>query len=150
VAEYARTADQNEDRLVWIFTLLLIAVSVGYGLIAVANTLVMATAGRAGDLRRLRLAGATPRQVLLTVAVESAVVVAIGAVLGVAAAVLALWGSARGLSEQIGRDVAAVFPWPAAAMAISACLVLAVVAAMAPAARSSRRIAPPAQDLAPS
>ena len=138
VAEYARSADAHEDHLVWTFTVLLIVVSVGYGLISVANTLMMATAGRAGDLRLLRLAGATPRQVLLAVATESVIIVAIGSVMGVAAAVLALWGSTRGLTAQVGRDVALVFPWPQTSAAIAACLALAVAASIAPAARRFR------------
>ena len=54
--------------LVWIFVLLLIAVSVGYTAIAIANTLMMANADRLHDLWVLRLAGATKRQTLWTVA----------------------------------------------------------------------------------
>ncbi|MEV6491643.1 FtsX-like permease family protein [Actinoplanes sp. NPDC051633] len=147
VDEFARSADANEDHLVWTFTVLLIAVSVGYGLISVANTLMMATAGRAGDLRLLRLAGATPRQVLLAVATESAVIVVIGSLMGLAAAELALWGSARGLSAQIGQEVASVFPWTQASAAVAACLLLAVLASIGPAARWSRRPALSAPDL---
>ncbi|MGK5678579.1 FtsX-like permease family protein [Actinoplanes sp. URMC 104] len=133
VGEYAREADAEEDRQVWIFTLLLIGVSVGYGALAVVNTLVMATARRANDYRLLRLAGATRRQVLLTVAGESALVVLIGSLLGSAAAVLALYGAASGFRAQTGTSVALTVPWPVLTAAVSTCLVLAVVAAMLPA-----------------
>jgi putative ABC transport system permease protein len=133
VAMYARRADAEEDRLVWIFTLLLIGVSVGYGAMAVANTLVMATSHRAPDFRRLRLAGATPRQVLLTVAAESTVVVAIGAVLGSAVALFALWGTTQGLRAQTGVPVTLTVPWPTAGAAVAACLVLALAASVLPA-----------------
>jgi putative ABC transport system permease protein len=128
VSTFAREADAEEDRLVWVFTVLLIAVSAGYGALAVANTLIMATAQRAGDFRRLRLAGATPRQVLLMIATESSVVVAIGTVLGGACAALALWGSAVGLGEQTGQPVSPVFPWPTLLGVAATCLALALTA----------------------
>jgi putative ABC transport system permease protein len=142
VDTYARQADAEEDRLVWIFTLLLIGVSVGYGALAVANTLFMATARRAPDYRMLRLAGATPRQVLLAVAGESALVVAVGAVLGGAAAVLALWGGVAGLREQTGTAVPLTVPWPTAAIAVGVCLVLALVVSVLPARTRLARFNP--------
>ncbi|MBM2617765.1 ABC transporter permease [Actinoplanes sp. LDG1-06] len=133
VATYARESGSDEDRLVWIFTLLLIGVSVGYGALAVANTLFMASARRANDYRLLRLAGATPRQVLVTVAGESALVVTIGSVLGCAAALLGLWGSTVGLREQTGTSVAVNVPWMIAAAAVGTCLLLALVGSVIPA-----------------
>ncbi len=138
VATYAREAGSEEDRLVWIFTLLLVAVSVGYGALAVANTLFMATARRAGDYRLLRLAGATPRQVLLAVAGESVLVVVIGSVLGGAAALLALWGATAGLREQTGTAVALTVPWPVVAVAVGTCLILAVTGSVLPATHALR------------
>ena len=132
VEAYARQADAEDDRLVWIFTMLLIGVSVGYGALAVANTLFMATTRRAPDYRLLRLAGATPHQVMLAVAGESAVVVAVGATLGGAAAILALWGSTAGLRAQTGNAVPLTVPWPTAAIAVSACLFLALAASVLP------------------
>ena len=47
VATYAAEADAAEDRLVWIFTLLLVVVSAGYTAVAIAGTLMMSTSGRA-------------------------------------------------------------------------------------------------------
>jgi putative ABC transport system permease protein len=133
VATFAEEADAQEDRLVWIATLLLIAVSVGYGAITVANTLVMATTKRAGDFRQLRLAGATRRQVLLAVAAESTVVVAIGSILGGGIALLALWGGTAGLSGQTGRPVSLAMPWPTVATTVAVCLTLALLASVLPA-----------------
>ncbi|MBL7253705.1 ABC transporter permease [Paractinoplanes lichenicola] len=133
VGTYAREFGSEEDRLVWIFTLLLIGVSVGYGALAVANTLFMATGRRANDYRLLRLAGATPRQVLVTVAGESVLVVLIGSVLGGAAALLALWGTAAGFREQTGTSVALTVPWTIAGAAVGACLLLALVGSVLPA-----------------
>lgn len=133
VAEYSRQADADEDRLIWIFTLLLIGVSVGYGALAVANTLFMATSRRAPDYRLLRLAGATPRQVLLSIAGESTLVVAIGAILGTSAAVLALWGATVGLRHQTETPVPLAVPWTTVVVAVSACLLLALVGSLLPA-----------------
>lgn len=133
VTTYARESGSEEDRLVWIFTLLLVGVSVGYGALAVANTLFMATRRRANDYRLLRLAGATRRQVLVTVAGESTLVVLIGSVLGGAAAVLALYGSAAGFREQTGTSVAVVVPWAVATVAVAVCLILALVSSVIPA-----------------
>ncbi len=64
--------------------------------IAILNTLLMATADRRRDLAVLRLAGATPRQVLKFFVGESLLVVAIGTVLALAATAVnlaGLWGA---------------------------------------------------------
>jgi putative ABC transport system permease protein len=132
VATYASRADAEEDRLVWSFTLLLVVMSAGAGALAVANTLLMATRHRIRDYRVLRLAGATPRQITLTVALESTVVVTIGALLGGVTAVLALLGSARSLDAQVSAEVNVVIPWSAAAVTTAICLVLAVASSTLP------------------
>ncbi|MEV0129220.1 FtsX-like permease family protein [Dactylosporangium sp. NPDC050688] len=142
VATWAAEQDSAEDRLVWLFTVLLIAVSAGYGAIAVANTLLMAAGGRVVDLRAVRLAGATRRQVLRLVTAESALVVLIGAVLGGVVALAALLSIRAGLSEQVGAPVELVVPWPVAAGVVGLCLLLAVTASAVPAARFLRA-APP-------
>ncbi|MDT0342419.1 ABC transporter permease [Streptomyces litchfieldiae] len=82
VAEYAARGDAEEDRLVWVFTLLLTGMSAGCTGLAVGNTLLMATAARSGDFAVLRRSGATPGQVLRMVAGETAFVVALGTLLG--------------------------------------------------------------------
>ncbi|WP_239082735.1 FtsX-like permease family protein [Actinoplanes teichomyceticus] len=135
VAVWADEADSAEDRLVWLFTLMLIAVSAGYGAIAVANTLLMAARGRAPDLRVVRLAGATRRQVAGFVAAESALVVLVGTVLGGLVAFGALLAIRAGLSEQIGAPVPLVVPWPVIGGVISLCLLLALLAGVLPTRR---------------
>ncbi|WP_328424031.1 ABC transporter permease [Micromonospora sp. NBC_00389] len=132
VAAWAAEADRAEDRLVWLFTLLLIGVSAGYGAIAVANTVLLAAAGRAADLRLVRLAGATRRQVLWLVTAESALVVLIGAVLGGAVAFAGLLSIRAGLAEQVGAPVGLVVPWPVIGGVVGFCLLLAVVASVLP------------------
>lgn len=133
LATYAAEADSAEDRLVWLATLLLIGVSAGYGAIAVTNTLLMAAAGRRSDLRVLRLAGATRRQIGWIVAAESVLVVVIGAALGAAVAFTTLFSIRAGLSEQVGAPVALVVPWSVVGGSLGLCLVLAVAASVLPA-----------------
>lgn len=133
VATYAAQADTEENHLVWIFTLLLIGVSAGYGAITVANTLLMATAQRTRDFRVLQRSGATTRQVCLAVAAESALVVAIGSALGGAVAAAALWGGVAALREQAGAHVELVVPWPTISAVVATCLLLAVTASVVPA-----------------
>jgi putative ABC transport system permease protein len=135
VATYAAEADADEDRLVWLFTLLLVAVSAGYGSIAVASTLLMAAAARRRDFRVLRLSGASKRQVSFMVAAESAVVVAIGSVLGGAIAFIALLGGVAALRQQVGAPVDVVVPWDTVAAVVFTCLTLAVIASVVPTRR---------------
>ncbi|WP_406079146.1 FtsX-like permease family protein [Micromonospora sp. NBC_00858] len=139
VAAWAAEADQAEDRLVWLATLLLIGVSAGYGGIAVVNTLLMAAAGRAADLRLVQLAGATRRQVVRLVAAESALVVLIGAVLGGSVAFAGLLSIRAGLAEQIGTPIDLVVPWPVIGGVVGLCLLLALAASVAPTWRLLRR-----------
>ncbi len=137
-ATWAAETDSAEDQLVWLFTLMLITVSAGYGAIAVANTLLMAADGRAADLRVVRLAGATRRQVAGYVAAESALVVVIGAVLGGLVAFGALLAIRAGLSEQTGATVPLVVPWSVVTGVVGLCLVLALGAGVLPTRRMLR------------
>ncbi|MFG1714189.1 FtsX-like permease family protein [Micromonospora sp. NPDC049203] len=138
VSAWAAEADRAEDRLVWLFTLLLIGVSAGYGAVAVANTLLMAAAGRVADLRLIRLAGATRKQVMWLVTAESTLVVLIGALLGGAVALVGLLSIRAGLAEQVGVPVDLVVPWPVVSGVVGLCLLLAVLASALPTWRSLR------------
>ncbi|KAK1180683.1 ABC transporter permease [Streptomyces sp. NBS 14/10] len=133
VADYARRADAEEDRLVEVFTLLLVAMSAGCTGVAVANTLLMSTADRLRDLRLLRLSGATLRQVLWTVAAETTFVVALGSVLGALTALPSLLGVRAGLTGTFGVPVRLIVPAAPVAAAVAGCLVLALAASVLPA-----------------
>jgi putative ABC transport system permease protein len=132
VRAHAAEADAAEDRLIWLFTLLLIGVSAGYGAIAVATTLLMAASGRGPDLQVLHRTGATVGRIRRALAAEAAVVVAIGALLGGAAAAVALLGVRAGLSEQAGTSVPLVVPWPVVGAVVGLSLLLAISAALLP------------------
>ncbi|WP_171074194.1 FtsX-like permease family protein [Nonomuraea basaltis] len=133
VTDRMASIEDHEDELVWVFVLILVGLSVGYSAISIANTLLMATTNRTTDLRVLRLSGATTGQVLRTVALESTLVVAIGALLGIAVAVTALVGITTGLTNMIGMTVGMILPWPIIGAVIGICLLLAVAASVIPA-----------------
>ncbi|WP_062436376.1 FtsX-like permease family protein [Herbidospora daliensis] len=130
VATYAAEADAEEDRLVWIATLLLVVVSTAYAAVAIVNTMVMSAAGRGRDLEVLRLSGATPRQVRGTVAAESGLVVLLGAGLGLVVALPALFGIRGAFAEAMNAEVPLVIPWPFIGGLIAVCLVLAAGSAV--------------------
>ncbi|MFB9877401.1 FtsX-like permease family protein [Planobispora siamensis] len=136
---YARQARTEDDRLVWIFTLILAGMAVGYTGLSIANTMVMSTVDRASDFRVLRMSGATPRQVLGTVTAESVIVAGLGAALGVVVALPALLGMGSAMTRQIGAPVELVIPWPIVLAVVGGCLVLAVTAAAIPTLAAVRR-----------
>ncbi|MBE1489080.1 ABC transporter permease [Plantactinospora soyae] len=138
VVDYAQGRAAQEDRLVWLATLLLIGVSAGYTAVALANTLLMATAHRTRDLLLLLRSGATVRQVLTSVAAESALVVLIGTTLGLVVPTVALLAIRSALSEQVGVPVDLVIPWPTIAAVVGGCLALALVASVLPARMALR------------
>ncbi|GIH22663.1 ABC transporter permease [Acrocarpospora phusangensis] len=139
VPTYSAEADAEEDRLVWIATVLLVAVSTAYAGVALVNTMVMSAAGRVRDLAVLRLSGATGRQVLGTVAAESVLVVLLGTGLGLVVALPALLGMRGAFATAMAADVPLVVPWPLILGVIGACLVLAACAAVLAARPAVRR-----------
>lgn len=128
VATYA--ANDDEDRLVWIFALIMVGMLVGYTGIAVANTLMMATGDRRRDFAVLRRAGAGAGQVLRVVAGETLLVVGLGGALGAAVALPALLGIRSALAEAVGGPVALRLPWPELLMLVGTCAALALVASL--------------------
>ncbi|MEV8403040.1 ABC transporter permease [Streptomyces niveus] len=117
--------------------LLILGIALLYTGIALANTLVMATSDRAGDLAVLRLTGATKPQVLRLVAAEALVVVAVGSLLGAAVAGLNLLGL-RGALALLSVRSPLVVPWGGLGAMVAASAVLAVVAAVVPALTALR------------
>jgi len=132
-ADYAASTQSDDDRLVWVFTVLLISVSAGFGVLSVANTNTMAAAGRRSDITVLRLAGATRRQIYGQLAAETSIVVAAGTALGLGVAVAALAALASGLSEQAGGTVPLTVPWAMLGGLFVGCLVLSIGSTLLPA-----------------
>jgi putative ABC transport system permease protein len=105
--------------------------------IAVLNTLLMSTADRRRDLAVLRMAGATPRQVLAVFAGESLLVGVIGVVLGLAAAALNLIGLQFALRDLFGSTSVQV-PWLTVLGVALLGVALAVLGAVLPAVVTGR------------
>jgi putative ABC transport system permease protein len=84
-------------RSIQILNYVVVAMIALFVAIMLVNTLLAATVDRRGELARQRLAGATPGQVLATVAAESAVLTVTGVVFGTLASVVTIvpFGIAR-------------------------------------------------------
>ncbi|BCJ73631.1 ABC transporter permease [Catellatospora sp. IY07-71] len=136
---YAEREGAEDGRLLWLFATVLIALSVGYTGIAVANTMAMSADGRRPDLGVLRRAGATTRQLLRYAAAETLLVVALGAGLGLAVTVPPLLGMAAGLEQEVGAPVTLRLHWPVTTATMLATAALAVAAAVLATRRAARR-----------
>ncbi|MEK9524161.1 FtsX-like permease family protein [Streptomyces venezuelae] len=116
---------------------LVLGIALVYTVIGLANTLLMATSVRGGELASLRLAGATRTQVLRVVTGEAALAVAIGTLLGLAVTALVLGALGAGLAA-LAAPVVAVFPWGTVGATAGVCAAVAVAASALPAWRLTR------------
>ncbi|UPK75297.1 ABC transporter permease [Nocardioidaceae bacterium SCSIO 66511] len=123
---YESVDNADEERLLRLFVVVLLALSTGFTALAIANTMLMATGERRHDFGVLRMAGATTRQIRRYVGVEASVVVLIGSLLGVVVAWPAVYGIAAGLSDDLGFDVAVAMDWRAVIVVVVGCLAIAV------------------------
>nr|WP_206440235.1 FtsX-like permease family protein [Streptomyces scabichelini] len=136
--QWVQASYPETNRTTRIGSLLVLGIALLYTGISLANTMVMATSDRIRDLAVLRLAGATTWQVLRMVAAEALLVVTVGGVLGLLVTVLNLlgmWSALAILSVRTSLEI----PWPALGTTVTACAVLAVLSATAPAALALRR-----------
>ena len=138
-AQYARTGDAEEYRLLRTFALVAMGLALGYTLLAVINTLLMATAARGPDLRTLRLSGAIPRQVAVSLFAESFITVLADSLLGLLAGLIGVLGVRRGLAAEAGREVALAVPWGWIGALVLVCAVLAGIAGTWPSRATIRR-----------
>ncbi|WKX69583.1 ABC transporter permease [Streptomyces sp. XD-27] len=126
------------SRIAWLRTVLVLGLALTYTGIALANTLVMATADRRRELALLRLAGATRAQVIRLVTTESVLVVAVGAVLGCAVAAIQL-GTMHAALALLGVDAPLAVPWRPLGLVTGACVLIAAPCAALAAAWALRR-----------
>lgn len=132
VAKFRAAVKADQQKQKRLASLTIAGIAVAYSLLAVANTLVMAAAGRRRELAVLKLAGATRRQVLGFVAAESVLVVAIGTLVGAAATAVIL-GAQWATLNRLAGAVPVTVPWtPIGAVAL-ACLGIALAASVLPA-----------------
>ncbi|MGC0415890.1 FtsX-like permease family protein [Embleya sp. AB8] len=114
-----------------------LGISVGYALLSVANTLIMAAAGRRRELAALELAGATRAQILRVVAAESLIAAVVGVLLsaGAGAAVVATqWLSLSRIVDHVPLTA----PWPEIGRTALLCTLVATAAAAGAAWRTTR------------
>ncbi|ALL77463.1 hypothetical protein AD006_23005 [Pseudonocardia sp. EC080610-09] len=133
LADYAVDA-----RLTDALAALLVAVSSGYGGLAVVNGIAAAARSRRPDLAVLAAAGATPGQRIAVAAAEAGAATLVGVVLGVAVTVAPLLAVASGLSVATGAPVAVVIGPGTVALAAGACLAAAAGTSAVVTARAGR------------
>jgi putative ABC transport system permease protein len=132
----ARDAQSNRDNNLALIAVLGLALV--YTGIAIANTLVMATASRNRELATLRLSGAARGQVLRMIGVEALVVSGIGLLFAAGVTAVTVIGLRHGLAA-FAPAVRVVVPWlPLGGIAL-ACLVVALLASLIPASIALRR-----------
>ncbi|WP_418955261.1 FtsX-like permease family protein [Streptomyces tritici] len=139
-AAYALADYETDARLTDSLAALLIVIAVGYGVIAVANSMAMAAHGRRRDLAVMKSAGATDRQLLLLSAGETALIVTVGAALGLLVPLAPLAGMASGLAESTSSDVTLHLNAATLATAVAGTLLAAVTAGLAVTTRTLRRM----------
>ncbi|MFI7691689.1 FtsX-like permease family protein [Nonomuraea sp. NPDC049655] len=118
-------------------TFVALGLIIAFTAIAVVNTLAMATSARSGEMRALRLAGTTRRQVLLMLRLETLGAVATAVVLGTGAALVTLAAFGAGMT---GSAVPYV-PVGTYAAVVGAAAVLALAATALPARLTMRSAA---------
>jgi putative ABC transport system permease protein len=120
--------------------LVTLGLSVGYALIAIANTMVMAAAGRRRELAAMGLAGATRRQVLAVVAGEAVVSVVVAALLAVPVGVAEIVTQDLALKHLIARVpvIGQAVPWTDLGQVAALCAGIGVVSAALAGWRATR------------
>ena len=137
-SDYVTAANAENDRINRLAAIAVLGLALAYTIIAIANTLVMATSDRRQELATLRLSGATPGQVLRMIGVEACLVTGIGTLLAAAVTAVTVTGLRHSLLG-LAPSVRVVIPWlPLAGIAL-ACLAIAVLASLIPAALALRR-----------
>jgi putative ABC transport system permease protein len=137
VEAWAAATHPTTSRETRLGLLMVLGIALVYTVIALANTLLMATSVRGEELASLRLAGATRGQIVRVVTGEAALAVAIGAFLGLAVTAVDLGVLGAGLAA-LSAPVALSVPWGAAGAAAGVCGAVAMAASALPAWRATR------------
>ncbi|WP_030240873.1 FtsX-like permease family protein [Streptomyces sp. NRRL S-350] len=120
----------------WIAMLAILGPALLYALIAIVNTMMMSTGDRLRDFATLRLTGGTRRQVLRVVAVETLLVVATAAALGLVVTLVTQYATVLLIGNRIldaAQPAAFDLPWATLAGSTAICLALALLSSLAPA-----------------
>jgi putative ABC transport system permease protein len=115
----------------------ILGISVGYALIAIANTMIMAAASRRRELAAMGLAGATRAQVVGVVGVEALIAVIVAALLAAPIAAAEILTQRLALTRLVAR-VPVLIPWTDIWHTVALCLAVGVAFAVLAAWRASR------------
>ncbi|MET9384002.1 FtsX-like permease family protein [Streptomyces sp. NPDC002928] len=121
-----RAEKQDQAQLA---TRIVFALAMGYALLSIANTLVMAAPGRRRELAGLNLTGATRGETIGFVAAETAVAALAGSILGAISAGLVILVQRLALTE-LADSFAFSVPWASVLGIAAACAGVAVVVAV--------------------
>jgi putative ABC transport system permease protein len=137
-ASYLSASDAQSNRDNNLALIAVLGLALVYTGIAIANTLVMATASRNRELAALRLSGAAPGQVLRMIGVEALLVSGVGTLFAAGVTAVTVIGLRHGLAP-LAPSVRLAIPWlPLGGIAL-ACLVIALLASLIPASLALRR-----------
>ena len=130
-----QAADDEQARANSLVNYLMIGVLLAFIAVAAANSLVMGTGERAGELAMLRLVGGSPRQVTRMVRVEALAVIGFGVLVGLAVAAATLVPFSVAVAETALPSV----PWQVLAGVLAGAAMLGLVASELPARHLLRR-----------
>lgn len=136
---YALADYATDSRLTTALAGLLIAVSAGYGGIAVAGGIAADARSRRADRAALSAAGATRARLAGTAAAEATVAALLGALLGLVVTVPPLAAVASGLARTTGVPVLPVIDPGGVSLAAGGCLAVAAATAALRTGRAARR-----------
>ncbi|MFD9353472.1 ABC transporter permease [Streptomyces sp. NPDC060031] len=137
-ADWVTETHPRANRYTVLGFVLVLGIALAYTAIALANTLLMSTSDRAGELRLLRLAGATRSQILAVTTAESLLTTTVGALLGTAVTAVNLSGMRAALAV-LGVDSPVVVPWLPMAAVAAVCTTLAALCTLLPAGHTLLR-----------
>ena len=114
----------------------ILGISVGYALIAIANTMIMAAAARRRELAAMGLAGATKGQALRVVGGEALIAVIVAALLAVPIAAAEILTQRLALTRLVAQ-VPTLVPWTDIWHTVALCVAVGVGFAVVAAWRAS-------------
>ncbi len=127
---YLKAQSSHAARQTHNAAVVILGIALTYALIGVANTLIMATAGRRREFAFLGLAGTVRGQIVKVAAAEAAVAVVVGTVLAAVATVLAAVTQHASLSRLV-TAAPAVIPWTQIWGTVATCALVAPATASA-------------------
>jgi putative ABC transport system permease protein len=136
--DFLAAATTQNQRLNQAALLAVLGLALLYSSVAIGNTAAMGIGSRRAEFGALRLSGATRRQVLAMVGLETWLATVIGLILAGCATAVTLTGVRIGLAS-IAPVPALVVPWRLIALIAVGALVIAELASLVPAAWTVRR-----------